>query len=73
MLVAIGKPTSIYELAGILAAVYFEAERSRVYFGLHANIPVRDTSQDHLNDYGVITFYDILTRIPSQLKEPEHP
>lgn len=62
----------MYELARILAAVYFEAERSGIYFGLHANIPVRDTTQDHVTDYGVITFNDFLTRIPSQLEEPEH-
>ena len=26
---------------------------------------------DHVTDYGVITFYEFVTRIPSQLKEPE--
>ena len=30
------------------------------------------TSKDHVTDYGVTTFYEFLTRIPSQLKEPEH-
>ena len=62
----------MYELARILSAVYFEAERSCIYFGLHANIPVGDTTQDHVTDYGVITLNDFLTRIPSHLKEPEH-
>ena len=42
--------------------------RNSVYFGLYANIPVRG----HITDYGVITFYEFLTRIPSRLKEPEH-
>ena len=28
---------------------------------------------DHVTDYGVITFYEFLTRIPSRLKEPERP
>ena len=64
----------IYELARILADAYLEEERSQekeqsVYFGLNANIPVRD----HVTDYGVITFYEFLTRIPSQLQEPDHP
>ena len=61
----------IYELARILAAVYLGAKikrRSSVYFGLHANIPVRD----HVADYCVITMYEFLTRIPSQQKDTEH-
>ena len=31
------------------------------------------TSKDYVTDYGVTTFYEFLTRIPSQLKEPKHP
>ena len=37
-------------------------------------VPDREaTPKGHVTDYGVTTFYEFLTRIPSQLKEPEHP
>ena len=63
----------IHELARFLADAYLEEERLQEKETAFILVYMQTfRGGDDVTDYGVITFNEFLTRIPSRLKEPEH-